>query len=176
MRQYKNAQYEESVATLQSINPDALNDADKKALYDTLGKADSAAAQRKSARAEFELGQDALKNNRPGEANQHFYNVVNNKFADAGTAQKAREQMGVADQQRKAMTGDLKTVYTSAVADYKAGNLGTARQKFTQPSGGAGYKPAMFHAARMIISRTSPSACRRPEARRQWTNGSGAPR
>src|SRR5205814_7613472 len=106
IRQYRNGQYEESVSTLQSVNADALSDADKKSLYDTLGKADSAAAARKSARAEFELGQDALRNNRPGEAIAHYYNVVNNKYVDAGTKEKASEQMKLADAQRKGMSGD----------------------------------------------------------------------
>src|SRR4029079_3731278 len=143
---YRNAQYEEAVATLQSVNADALSDADKKSLYDTLGKADSAAAARKSARAEFELGQDALRNNRPGEAIAHYYNVVNNKYVDSGTRQKATEQMADADAQRKGMTGDNKTLYPAAVADYKAGNLGSAKQKFEQLQA-QGFKPAMFQRA-----------------------------
>ena len=143
VRQYRNGQYEEAVATLQSVNADSLSEADRKALYDTLGRADSAAASRKSARAEFELGQEALKANRPGEAIHHYYNVVNNKFVDEGTKRKAQEQMAVADAQRKGASGDNRQVYTSAVADYKAGNFGSAKQKF-EGLQASGYKPAMF--------------------------------
>src|SRR5439155_23662289 len=143
IRQYRNGQYEEAVATLQSVNAEALNATAKKILYGTLGKADSAAASRKSARAEFELGQDALKANRPGEAIAHYYNVVNNKFVDEGTKRKASEQMALADAQRKGMSSDLKSQYTSAVADYKAGNFGSAKQKF-ETLVAQGYKPAMF--------------------------------
>jgi hypothetical protein len=66
IRQYRDGKYEEAVSTLQAINADALSEADRKVLYDTMGKADGAAANRKSARAEFELGQAALQNNRPG--------------------------------------------------------------------------------------------------------------
>jgi general secretion pathway protein D len=143
VRQYRNGQYEEAVTTLQAVNADALSESDKRSLYDTLSKADSGAAARKSARAEFELGQDALRNNRPGEATAHYNNVINNKYVDEGTRRKAQEQAALADAQRKGMSGDMKTVYTSAVADYKAGNFGQARQKFQQLQG-QGFKPAMF--------------------------------
>src|SRR4051812_15292953 len=143
IRQYRNGQYEESVATLQSINSDALSDADKRTLFQTLGQADSAAAGRKTARAEFELGQQSLAANRAGEAITHYYNVVNNRYVDEGTRRKAQEQMAVAEAARKGMSGDMKQTYTSAVADYKAGNLGSAKQKF-ETLHAQGYKPAMF--------------------------------
>ncbi|MEA2707629.1 MAG: ral secretion pathway protein, partial [Phycisphaerales bacterium] len=143
IRQYREGKYEESVSTLQAISADALSEPEKKSLFETLGSADKAAAARKSARAEFELGQSALQNNRPGEAIQHYNNVINNRFVDDGTKNKAREQQALAESQRKGMSGDMRTVYTSAVGDYKAGNFGQAKAKFEQLQG-QGYRPAMF--------------------------------
>src|ERR1700722_16488288 len=58
--QFTNKQYEESVATLQTVSADNLNDDQKKQLNDTLAKASSDAASRKAARAEFELGEQSL--------------------------------------------------------------------------------------------------------------------
>ena len=142
IRLYRNGQYEESVATLQSVNADGLSDADKRTLYQTLGQADSAASGRKTARAEFELGQQSLNANRPGEAITHFYNVVNNRYVDDGTRKKAQEQMSVADAMRKGMAGDMKQMYSSAVSDYKAGNLGPVAG--TEQLHADGYKAAMF--------------------------------
>ncbi|HYO07427.1 MAG TPA: hypothetical protein VER17_00515, partial [Tepidisphaeraceae bacterium] len=146
IRQYRAGQFEEAVATLRAVDDNALGDADKRTLYDTLGRADKAAADRKTARAEFELGQEALRNNRPGEASAHYYNVINNRSVDEGTRRKAQEQLAVADAARKGMSGDARTTYNAAVADYKAGNLGLARQKFEQLRA-QGYRPAMFQKA-----------------------------
>lgn len=161
IRLYRNAQYEESVAMLQSVNADALAEADKRTLYQTLGQADSAASGRKTARAEFELGQQALQANRAGEATTHFYNVVNNRYVDEGTRKKAQEQMAVADAQRKNSSGDMKQTYASAVADYKAGQYGPAKQKFEQLQA-QGYKTAMFQRTPedylKDISRRQPAA------------------
>ena len=56
IRLYKNAEYEESLATLQSVNADALSAADKQTLYQTLGQADSAAAGRKQRARNSSLG------------------------------------------------------------------------------------------------------------------------
>src|SRR5207249_4056382 len=64
-------------------------------------------------------------------------------YVDDGTKKKATEQMALADAQRKGMTGDMKSQYTAAVADYKAGNFGSAKAKF-ETLVAQGYKPAMF--------------------------------
>src|SRR5438067_595646 len=63
VRQYGNGQFEEAVATLQSVKKESLTDDEKKQLDDSLKQADSAAQERKAARAEFEKGQEALNGN-----------------------------------------------------------------------------------------------------------------
>jgi general secretion pathway protein D len=141
--QYQNGQYEEALATLQSIKADQLSDADRKTLYQTLSAADNAATSRKGARAEFDAGQEALRNNKPNDALTHYYNVVNNKYADEGTRQKAQEQIALANAQRQGTGQDSKSVYASAVSDYKSGNLASAKQKFQQLQA-QNYKPGLF--------------------------------
>jgi general secretion pathway protein D len=143
VKQFQDGQYEEAVSTLQSVNADALNDQDKRTLYETLGKADSAAAQRKAARAEFAAGQEALRANKPAEAIQHFTNASTNQYVDPATKQKAAEQSAVAQAAAKNLGGDLKTTYNQAVAAYKAGDLKTAKPKFEQLQA-AGFKAALF--------------------------------
>lgn len=96
VQQYNNKQYEEAVATLQTVLPDNLDDQQKKQLSDTLAQASAAAASRKAARAEFQLGEQALNANDPAGAMVHYRKVLDNPYADDGTRAKAREQIALA--------------------------------------------------------------------------------
>jgi hypothetical protein len=143
VRQYEKKQYEEAVATLQQVDSGMLGPRDQKLLADTLANAQSAAQQRKLARAEFEKGEDALRNNNAAEAMQHYKAASENKYADDGTRAKAREQMVLADSALKRSGEDYKSIYASAVEDYKAGRLEDAQRKFEQLRD-AGFKPGWF--------------------------------
>ncbi|MBC8106779.1 MAG: hypothetical protein H7Z14_09335, partial [Anaerolineae bacterium] len=143
VRQYEKKQYEEAVATLQQVDAGMLGPRDQKLLADTLTNAQNASQQRKNARAEFEKGEDALRNNQPAEAMQHYRAASDNRYADDGTRAKAREQMVLADAAVKRSGDDWKSIYASAVEDYKAGRLEDARDKFERLRD-AGFKPGWF--------------------------------
>jgi type II secretory pathway component GspD/PulD (secretin) len=145
--QFKAGDYEDALSTLQAIDASTLtSDRDRRALSDTLKKAEAAAAQRQAARAEFEQGQADLNANKPGAAAQHFKNAAENKYADKGTQSKSREQMALAEQMRKSKAGDMKRMYSQAVAQYKRGELAEAREKFRSLAEN-GYKPGAFQKA-----------------------------
>ncbi|MGH7213518.1 MAG: hypothetical protein ACREIT_01960, partial [Tepidisphaeraceae bacterium] len=141
--EYNGKMYEEAQATLQQINPEELGAEQRKSVDQMMADVSAAAEQRKSARAAFERGQEALQNDKPAEAMALFREAEQSKFADEGTRQKAREQMAVAEAQVKQKAGDLKSLYNSAVADYKAGNYTDARGKFEQLQA-ANFKAALF--------------------------------
>jgi general secretion pathway protein D len=143
VNQYKSGNYEDAVATLQSIDASTLSDKDRKTLNDALTKAGAAADQRRAARAEFEQGQADLNDNKPGSAITHFQNAAENKYADKGTQNKAREQIALAETMRKGMAADMKKLYSQAVASYKAGDLAGARTSFRQLVD-MGYKAGAF--------------------------------
>ena len=90
VRQYEKKQYEESVATLLQVDAGMLGPRDQQLLTDTLANAQNAAQQRKAARAEFEQGEDALRNNDPNAAMQHYRAAADNRYADDGTRASAR--------------------------------------------------------------------------------------
>ncbi|MGH7179489.1 MAG: hypothetical protein ACREJC_19085, partial [Tepidisphaeraceae bacterium] len=141
--QYRRGLYEEAVATLQRVKPESLSPSDQKQLSDTLARAQAAASERKAARAEFEKGEEALAANRPGEAMGHYRSAAENKYADEGTRGKAREQMVLAETAIKRANEDLKSVYASAVDDYKAGRLTEAKDKF-ELLVASGYRAGLF--------------------------------
>ncbi len=143
VQEYQNNQYEEAVATLKQVKADSLSASDKRTLSDTLAKAEPAAAQRQAARAEFQKGQDALKAKKPGEAIAHYEKAAENKFADKGTASKAREQIALAQDLQKQESGNLKALYTQAVKEEDTGHLSEARAKFVTLAA-AGYKTGLF--------------------------------
>ena len=120
-----------------------LGPKDQKLLNDTLSKAQGAADERKNARAEFEKGEQARQDGRPGEALQHYRAASENRYADDGTRAKAREQMSLAEADMKRYVEDLKGVYASAVDDYKAGRYPEAKAKFERLRD-AGFKPGFF--------------------------------
>jgi general secretion pathway protein D len=141
--QYNAHEYEEAVATLQTVNGDQLSAQGKQSLSDTLAKATDAADQRKAARAEFEKGEQALSANQPAVALQHYKNAAANYYADDGTVAKAREQEAVAQDSIKAASAQLKGLYGDAINDYKAGNYVDAKAKFTTLQD-AGFRAPLF--------------------------------
>src|SRR5262245_4855813 len=82
--QYSKGQYEEALTTLQQVKADQLAQEDRKTYDRTIKDAESAANERKSARAAFDRGQKALGENNAGEALKQFEAVQNNRFADEG--------------------------------------------------------------------------------------------
>ncbi|MBC7785825.1 MAG: hypothetical protein H7144_18510 [Burkholderiales bacterium] len=163
IEQYKAGLYEESLAALQGIKPEALTDADRKVLTETIAQAEQAVQLRRGARADFEKGEAALAANQNAEAANLYKSVISNQYADAGTRKKAQEQLAVAQAGGVAVTGtgngggngvgngagvaatetDAKATYDSAVRDYKAGQYDQARTKFTALQN-QGYKAAWF--------------------------------
>ncbi|HWP41467.1 MAG TPA: hypothetical protein VNL70_11115, partial [Tepidisphaeraceae bacterium] len=143
IEQYNKHQYEEALANLQQVDPNALGPKDQQDLREYLARAESAAAQRKAARAQFELGEQALAANNPAQAVVHYRAAMNNRFVDEGTRAKAREQMAVAEAAMKQAGQSLKDLYAQAVADYKAGNLAEARSRFQQLVA-ANYRAGLF--------------------------------
>jgi type II secretory pathway component GspD/PulD (secretin) len=141
--QYNAHEYEESVATLQTVNSDQLSAQGKQSLTDTLAKASAAADQRKDARAEFEKGEQALAANQPGAAMDHYKAAAANTYADDGTVAKAKEQEAVAQEGIKKASADMKGLYGDAINDFKAGNLADAKTKFTTLQD-AGFRAPLF--------------------------------
>jgi general secretion pathway protein D len=143
LNQYKNGQYEEAVTSLQRVKKDALSDSEKKQLDDTLAQADSAAKERQAARAEFEKGQEALNANNPSEALNHFKAARDNKFADAGTRDKADTQVAMAQALMTQSGSDAKSLYKKGRDEYRKGDWIAARADLTAARD-LGYKPGFL--------------------------------
>jgi type II secretory pathway component GspD/PulD (secretin) len=93
LEQYQKGQYEEAEQTLGRIKTANLNDGDRQRVVAALGDAAKAANERRAAREQFNLGEEALKNQRYTEAVGHYQAAANNPFADPGTKTKAGEQI-----------------------------------------------------------------------------------
>jgi general secretion pathway protein D len=143
LKRYKDKQYEEAQSILQQVNADNLSDKEKKSLTDTLSKTESAANERRSARAAFEQGEQALQNNQPADAIKLYKQAADNKYVDEGTRQKAKEQITLAEAAQKQIQGNLRQSYDDAKADFKAGRYADARTKFEVLSN-AGFKAPLF--------------------------------
>lgn len=143
IQKLNSGKYEEALTDLQSIKADSLSESDRMLLTDSIAKAEQASQMRRGARADFDKAESALAEGRYVEAANLYKSVASNEYADEGTRAKAREQLAVAEASQKSTETDLKAVYASAVADYKAGNYDSAKTKFTQLQE-AGYKPAWF--------------------------------
>jgi type II secretory pathway component GspD/PulD (secretin)/tetratricopeptide (TPR) repeat protein len=140
---YRKDRYEEALADLQQVNAEMLGETDRKNLIDYLARSESAANQRRAARAQFEQGEAALAANKPGEAINYYKAAQNNRFVDAGTKAKSREQIAVAENMIRQAAQSMKDLYAQAVADYRAGNLQAAKDKFTTLRDG-GFRPGLF--------------------------------
>src|SRR5207247_1587988 len=99
------------------------SDKDQKTLSATLTRAQTAADQRKTARAEFEAGEAAMAKNQPEEALVHYRAAANNRYVDSGTREKSLEKSALSEATLRNTTGSLKDLYAQAKADYNAGNL-----------------------------------------------------
>jgi Flp pilus assembly secretin CpaC/uncharacterized membrane protein YgcG len=141
--QFNAKEYEESLATLQTVNSVQLSDQGKQSLTDTLAKASAAADQRKNARAEFEQGEQALAANQPGAAMDHYKAAAANPYADDGTVAKAKEQQAIAQEGIKKASVDLKGLYSQAIDDYKSQKYDVAKTEFTTLQG-AGFRAPLF--------------------------------
>jgi type II secretory pathway component GspD/PulD (secretin)/tetratricopeptide (TPR) repeat protein len=167
IEQFNRKEYEEAVSTLQQVDASSLPDAQKQTLASTLAQAQSAANQRKAARAAFEQGETALGAGDPAAAIVQYRSVINNTFADAGTRAKATEQLALAtaDLQARGLPvpaegaapaaptvtdpvqqAQAKEAYDAGVAAYNAGDFPLARQKFTE-AGELGYVAGTFETA-----------------------------
>jgi type II secretory pathway component GspD/PulD (secretin)/tetratricopeptide (TPR) repeat protein len=158
---YENGDYEAAQASLQKVNASNLSDKERRALSDTLSKAESAANERRAARAQFELGEAALKEGKSAEAIAHYQAAVDNKFVDAGTKAKSVEQIELAKSTggatpapegtaepvtpvvEAAPTRTPKQSYELAVKQYKSGDWIPARENFNAAIAG-GYKAGLF--------------------------------
>lgn len=125
-------QYEEAVALLRQVKAENLSEADQKRLSDVLSNAQQAARQRQEARAQFELGEQALEAGDARQAIEHYRNAARSRFADSATRQKATEKITVAEAAVGTERTNLQATYSSAVEDFNAGNLQQARTKFQQ--------------------------------------------
>jgi outer membrane protein assembly factor BamD (BamD/ComL family) len=126
------------------VKRDALSDAEKKQLDDSLAQANSAAKERAAARAEFEKGQAALDAKNYNEALQHFRAAKDNKFADAPTMDKADTQIQATQKLASAEGGatgamDAKALYRKGRDEYRSGDW-TAARKDLVAARDAGYK------------------------------------
>ncbi len=144
--QYNAGQYDEAQQSLQKVDAGTLGDADRKTLDEVSGKIQAAANQRKSARAEYDQGDQAMKENKPEQALVHFKAAAANKFADDGTVQKANEQVVLAQASMKSAESDNKALYKRASDDFDAGRMTEAQEKF-QTLQDANYKAGMFQKA-----------------------------
>ena len=143
MEQYKNGQYEEAVTSLQRVKKDSLSDAEKKQLDESLATADSAAKERVAARSEFEKGQEAFNGKSFTEATQHFKAAKENKFADAGTRDKADAQMSALQAVMAQSGTDSKSIFKRGRDEYRNGDWIAARKDLASAQD-LGYKPGFL--------------------------------
>ncbi len=101
VKQYNDKQYEEAAATLKQIKAESLKGSDRDQLKEYQAKADSAAAQRKAARAEFDAGEAAMKGGQFDAAMGHYKKAADNDYADSATVRKSKEQNAVAESAKK---------------------------------------------------------------------------
>src|SRR4051812_35991715 len=150
--QYSRGQYEEALGTLQQVKPDTLAAEERKTFDATIRDAESAANERKAARAAFEQGQTALDKKDASEAMRQYNNVLNNKFADEGTKKKAAEQIAVAKAMGADATpgapaiasgADAKALYRTGREQYRKGDWIAARQNL-EAARANGFKPGLF--------------------------------
>jgi len=128
--QYNQGQYEQAVATLQDIDVKSLNDQDHATLISILDKANEAATQRRSARAELIRGDESRKSNRIADAELHYGAVLSNQRADAETRQSAQQQLTALTTAEKSESADGKAAYQQAVEEYRKGLWKQARADF----------------------------------------------
>jgi general secretion pathway protein D len=143
MDQCDKGQFEDAQATLVQVKADGLSAGEKAKLAEAMKKVEGALSARKAARAEFELGEQALSANDVEGAIKHYRNAVESKYADPATREKAAGQLASAEATQKDAKQSLKRLYDDAVADAKAGRLPEAKEKFAHLNE-AGFKAGLF--------------------------------
>lgn len=143
IQHFQGSRYEEALAELQQVDGAQLTERDRRDLADYMARAEGAANQRKTARAEFELGEQALAANKPTEALVHYQAASNNRFVDEGTRAKSREQQAVAQAMMRQQGASLRDLYDQAVVDFRANRFEDAKTKFTQLQA-ANYRAGLF--------------------------------
>src|SRR5258706_240204 len=118
--------------------------AEQKPTYNaTIKDAESAANERKAARAAFEQGQAALAKNDSNEALKQFQAAANNKFADEGTKRKAAEQIALSQAVGADTAMDAKGLYHTGRDQYRKGDWIAAR-KSLEAARANGFRPGLF--------------------------------
>jgi type II secretory pathway component GspD/PulD (secretin) len=128
--QYNQGQYEQSVATLQQVDIKSLSDQDHQTLISVLSKANEAATERRQAREELSLGDDARKADRLLDAQQDYNAVLGDPRADAQSRQSAQDQLAEIAAQSKSESSAGKAAYQQAVNEYRKGLWKQARADF----------------------------------------------
>jgi type II secretory pathway component GspD/PulD (secretin) len=144
--QYNQGQYDQAVNTLQEIDLNALSADDHATVINLLAKANEAATQRRSARAELIRGDEARKANHFADAQMHYNAVLTNPRADAQTRQAAQQNASAIASAASAETGDGKAAYQRAVDEYRKGLWKQARADF-QTAQQAGYNGGFLQAS-----------------------------
>ena len=134
--------YQEALTNFQQINLDGKDDNYKASLQKLMNDAQHGADERKAARAAFEKGQAALNAGNPTEAAANYKEAIDNKYADPGTVEKAKEQLAVAQASASpavapapapapaVANADLRNQYNDAKAAFRRGDLADAKTKF----------------------------------------------
>ncbi len=141
--QFKGGEFEEALATLQSVKVDSLSAGDKSGYTSLLSRVNEAVEGRKAARATFEQGEQALAAGKTSDALTSYRSVAGNKFADAGTRNKSLEQIALAEEQLRNIEVANKAAYQDARALLAKGDLAGAKAEFQKLSD-AGFKPGLF--------------------------------
>ncbi|MDB5319128.1 MAG: hypothetical protein JWN40_759, partial [Phycisphaerales bacterium] len=172
--QFSKGQYEESLATLQQVKPAALSADEKKSYEFAIKDAESAANERKFARAAFEQGQAALDKKDANEALKQFQMAANNKFADEGTKRKAAEQIALSQAVGADTAVDTKTLYHTGRDQYRKGDWIAARKNL-EAARSAGFRPGLFEesADSILAKMDRKEQADAEKARRMAESGTG---
>jgi len=103
--QFEHHRYEQAEKTLAAVDKTTLSEKDREAYLSLLSDVKHAAIERRTARAEFLDGEEALKGEQSMEAIAHFKAVAQNSFADEQTAAKARDRLALLDSRARPLDG-----------------------------------------------------------------------
>jgi Flp pilus assembly secretin CpaC len=183
--QLEQGKYEAAEETLGQVKTVALPDARRKQVIEARAQAEKGTDQTRTARTQFDMGEQALAAGRVVEATQHFQTVANNGYAEPSLRQKAQEQIAAAGSAAKAAptkadktaagggrTLTAKQHYTLARERYAKRDWDAARQHFAAARE-LGYKAGLFedspqtYLARMDKSQQALAARTKRDAARE---------
>jgi len=95
LTQFDHRQYEEAEETLRKIDTRKLSDQERRSLIQKMALIGQAAAQRRTARMEYESGIDDTKSGRNIEARSHFEAVVDNEYAAPELMRRSKAALGL---------------------------------------------------------------------------------